>query len=62
VDTAILEYGEIDETLFFQPMTDAEMVESSLQVLDEYKRTGIGVSHEMVREWQGSLVTDLIVS
>ena len=57
-DVAALEYGQIDETLAFQSMTDAEMVESSLQVLDEYKRTGNGVLHERVCEWLDSLGTD----
>ena len=50
-DAAILEYGQLDETLAFQPMTDVEMIESSLQVLEEYKRTGNGVSHERVCDW-----------
>ena len=54
-DVAALEYGRLDETLVFHPMTEAEMVESSLQVLEEYKRTGNGVSHERVREWLDSL-------
>ena len=58
VDAAALEYGQIEKTLTFQPMTEAEMVESSLQVLDEYKRTGNKVSHEQVREWLDSLGTD----
>ncbi len=34
------------------------MVEGSLQVLEEYKRTGNGISHEQVREWLDSLGTD----
>ncbi len=49
-DAVALEYGQFDETLAFQVMTEAEMVESSLQVLEEYKRTGNGVPHEQVRE------------
>ena len=57
-DAAVLEYGQLDETLTFQPMTDAEMVESSLHVLEEYKRTGNGVSHERVSEWLNSLGAD----
>ncbi len=57
-DAAALEYGQLDETLTFQPMTDAGMVESSLHVLGEYKRTGNGVSHERVSEWLDSLGTD----
>ncbi|MBV8884198.1 MAG: hypothetical protein JO235_09410 [Chroococcidiopsidaceae cyanobacterium CP_BM_RX_35] len=54
-EAAALEYGRLDEKLVFQPMSEAEMVESSLQVLEEYKRTGNGVSHERVREWLDSL-------
>jgi C-terminal processing protease CtpA/Prc len=57
-DVAALEYGQLDETLTFQPMTDAEMVESSLHVLEEYKRTGNGVSHERFSEWLDGLQTD----
>jgi hypothetical protein len=57
-DAVALEYGQFDETLAFQVMTEAEMVESSLQVLEEYKRTGNGVPHEQVREWLDSLGTD----
>lgn len=53
-----LEYGQLDEALSFQPMTDAEMVESTLQALAEYKRTGKGVSHERVRDWLDSLGSD----
>jgi hypothetical protein len=55
---AALEYGQLDETLTFQPMTDVEMVESSLHVLEEYKRTGNAVSHEQFSEWLDGLGTD----
>jgi hypothetical protein len=61
-DEAALEYGQLDETLTFQPMTDAEMVESSLHVLEEYKRTGHGVSHERFREWLDDLGNDQLRS
>jgi hypothetical protein len=57
-DVAALEYGQLDETLTFQPMTDVEMVESSLHVLEEYKRTGNGVSHEQFSKWLDGLGTD----
>ena len=57
-DTAVLECGQIDETLAFQPMSDSHKIESSLQVLEEYKRTGNGIAHERVREWLDSLGTD----
>jgi len=53
-----MEHGQIDETLAFQSLTDPEMVEGSLQVLEEYKRTGNGISHERIREWLDSLGTD----
>lgn len=58
LNAAALEYGQIDEALTFQPMTELEMVESSLQVLEDYKKTGNGVSHEQVRKWLDSLGTD----
>lgn len=53
-----LEYGQFDEALAFQQMTETEMVESSLQVLAEYKRTRDGVPHERVRDWLDSLGSD----
>ena len=54
----VLEYGQIDETLAFQSMSDSHKIESSLQVLEEYKQTGNGTAHERVREWLDSLGTD----
>jgi hypothetical protein len=36
-------YGDLDENLDFQPLTEKEMVAKSLDVLAEYKRTGIGI-------------------
>jgi len=50
-----LEYGQLDEALSFHQMTDAEMVESSLQVLAQHNRTCKGISHERVRNWLDSL-------
>lgn len=52
------EFGEIDEALNFQPLTEAEMVEKSLSSLEAYRRKGSGVLHERVREWVKSLGTD----
>lgn len=57
-DPAVLEYGQIDETLAFQPMSNSRKIESSLQVLEEYKQAGNGIAHERVREWLDSLGTD----
>lgn len=45
-----------DETLL--PQTEAEMIEQSLQALEEYQRTGKGISHDRVRQWLDSLGTD----
>lgn len=53
-----LQFGEINEALNFQPLTEAEMVEKSLSSLEAYRRKGSGVSHERVREWVKSLGTD----
>jgi hypothetical protein len=51
-------YGDLDEDLDFQPLTEEEMVAKSLDVLAEYKRTGIGIPHERVQEWLDSLGTE----
>ncbi|BAB78267.1 hypothetical protein ACN23B_27880 (plasmid) [Anabaena sp. FACHB-709] len=52
------DYGEIDTTLNFQPLTQAQMVEKSRQALEAYGRTGAGLAHERVREWADFLGTD----
>ncbi|BDI20742.1 hypothetical protein ANSO36C_65440 (plasmid) [Nostoc cf. commune SO-36] len=52
------EYGEIDTTLNFQPLTEAQMVQQSQSALEAYRRTGSGVAHDRVREWADSLGTD----
>jgi CRISPR/Cas system CSM-associated protein Csm2 small subunit len=44
-------YGDLDESLTFQPLSAAEMVARSLTVLDEYKRTRQGIPQEQVQEW-----------
>ncbi|WP_375503468.1 hypothetical protein [uncultured Nostoc sp.] len=54
----IYDYGEIDTTLNFQPLTQAQMVEQSRKALEAYRRTGTGVAHERVREWADSLGSD----
>ncbi|BAZ11929.1 hypothetical protein NIES4071_37570 [Calothrix sp. NIES-4071] len=51
------EFGEIDEALNFQPLTEAEMVEKSLSSFEAYRRKGSRVSHERVCEWADSLGT-----
>jgi hypothetical protein len=57
-DADELLYGELDEHRTFQPLTEAEMAMKSLQVLEDYKRTRNGVSHERVQEWLDSFGTD----
>jgi hypothetical protein len=44
-------YGDLDESLTFQPLSAAEMVARSLTVLDEYKRTRQGIPQEQLQEW-----------
>jgi hypothetical protein len=53
-----LVYGELNEDLAFQPMTEVEMVESSLEVLEEYKRSGQSLPNDQVRDWLDSHGTD----
>jgi hypothetical protein len=57
-DVKTLTYGELNEGLNFHSLTEAEMIEKSLEALDEYRRTGNGISHEHMREWVDSLGTD----
>ncbi len=40
-------YGELDSQGHFQALTEAQMATKSLQVLEEYKRTRQGVSHDL---------------
>ncbi|WP_414624305.1 hypothetical protein [Calothrix sp. CCY 0018] len=49
------EYGEIDSALNFQPLTEAEMIQQSKLALEDYRRKGSGVAHNIVREWADSL-------
>ncbi len=52
------EYGEIDSALNFQPLTEAEMIQQSKLALEDYRRKGSGIAHNIVREWADSLGTD----
>jgi hypothetical protein len=54
----INDYGEIDTTLNFHPLTIAQMLEQSRKALEAYRRIGTGVAHERVREWADSLGSD----
>jgi hypothetical protein len=51
-------YGDRDENLNFQPLSEEGMIAKSLQVLAEYKRTRDGVPHEHVQAWLDSLGTE----
>jgi hypothetical protein len=53
-----LEYGHIDETLNFQPLTEPEMIQQSKLALEDYLRKGSGVKHNLIRQWADSLGTD----
>jgi hypothetical protein len=52
------ELGELEEGLNFQPLTEADMVEKSLEALEKYRRTGQGIIQADMREWVDSLGTD----
>ncbi len=49
-------FGELDEHLNFSPLTEAEMIQQSLDVLANYQQDGI--PHEQVEAWVNSLGTD----
>ncbi len=54
----LLDYGEIDSTLNFIPLTEEEMIQKSKLALEDYRRQGVSVAHSRVREWADSLGTD----
>jgi hypothetical protein len=51
-------YGELDQTLNFYPLTETQMIDKSLEALEEYRLTGNAISHEQVREWADNLGRD----
>lgn len=53
------EFGEIDATLSFQPLTEAQMVAKSLSSLEAYHRKGSGISDDRVRAWVRSCASAL---
>jgi hypothetical protein len=46
------------EMLRLKPMPEREMVEKSLEVLEEYQLTTKSISHHQVKDWLDSLGTD----
>jgi hypothetical protein len=55
-------YGELDQNLNFHPLTEEQMIQASLDALEEYRNMGGGVSHDRVREWADSLGTGSEIS
>jgi hypothetical protein len=51
-------YGELDRTLNFHPLTETQMIHTSLEALEEYRLTGNGIPHEQVRAWADNLGAD----
>lgn len=51
-------YGELDQTLNFHPLTETQMIDKSLEALEEYRLTGNGMSHEHIRAWADNLGAD----
>jgi hypothetical protein len=52
----LLEYGQIDTELNFQPLSEKDMIEESKSALETYLRTDSGVKHEQVQKWANSLI------
>lgn len=52
-----LEFGTLDDDLNFSPLTEAEMIQQSLAILEDYKRDRRAISHEQVEAWVASLGT-----
>lgn len=50
-----VEWGEIDESGSFKPLSEAEMIQQSLASLKQYRETGRSFSHESIQEWANSL-------
>jgi hypothetical protein len=55
---ADFEWGKINESDQFQPMSEDEMVAESLAAWADYQRNPEGVSHEVVKRWAESLGRD----
>jgi hypothetical protein len=50
-----LAYGELDQTLNFQSMTEEQMAQHSLNALEEYQNSRTGITQEQLQEWVDSL-------
>jgi hypothetical protein len=57
-----LVFGELDQTLSFHPLTETQMMNKSLEALEEYRLTGNGIPHEQVREWADNLGIDDVIA
>jgi hypothetical protein len=53
-----LVYGELNEALQFQPLTEDAQIQQSLEALAEYRWTKAGVPHAQVRKWLDSIGTE----
>lgn len=52
-----LEFGTLDDDLNFSPLTEGEMIQQSLVVLEGYRRDRYAVRQEQVEAWVASLGT-----
>ncbi len=50
-----MELGEVDAAGVFQARSEDEMIQQSLAALEEYRRTGRGISHEAMKQWASEL-------
>jgi hypothetical protein len=52
------QWGEIDDRQEFVLLSEQQMVQKSLEALEQHRRTGIGFTHEQVEEWAVRLGTE----
>jgi hypothetical protein len=49
------QWGEIKNTNQFSPLTEAETIARSLEVLQDYQANKRGISHDRIKQWADSL-------
>ncbi len=57
-ETEEYQWGEIDTANEFQPLGEAQTIAMSLSVLEDYKKSKIGISGDRVKQWADSLGSD----
>ncbi len=58
-ETEGYQWGEIDTTNEFQPLSEEQTIAMSLSVLEDYQKSKTGISGDRVKEWADSLGSDI---